>query len=405
MFNIPQIGIIYGSRSCEHEVSVISALQLYRSVDRRKYNVILVYVSQQGEWFVGDPLASINTYRPAFKPDTRGLTRVVPDLTARSGALLAFRHNGLYRGDQVEIVARLDCAIPVMHGLHGEDGTLQGVLEIMDIPYTSTGVTGSAVGMDKIFMKQMFKGFGFPVLPGVAVTRSRWRKAANDVIDAIEKELPYPVFVKPANLGSSIGVTRAQDRDELRNALDLACSFDRRVLVEQGLDKPLEVNCSVRGFDDEAVASVVEMPITAGALLDFKRKYLEGDGAKGMASLKRVVPAPIGDDLTARIQALSIDIFKALDCKGVVRVDYMLETKTDALYITEINTIPGSLSFYLWDKSEPRVTYTELIDLMIRSAMAAYDQKNENNYAFRSDIFRNTQLGTKGAKGTKGGKD
>lgn len=401
MFRIPQIGIIYGSRSCEHEVSVISALQLYRNVDRRKNDVILVYISQQGEWFVGDPLANINTYRPAFKPDTRGLTRVVPDLTARSGALLAFRHNGLYRGDQVEIVARLDCAIPVMHGLHGEDGTLQGVLEIMDIPYTSTGVVGSAVGMDKIFMKQMFKGFGFPVLPGCAVTRSRWRKAPEATIAEIENQLPYPVFVKPANLGSSIGVSCAQNKEELHDALELACSFDRRVLVERGLNKPLEVNCSVRGYDDEAVASVVEMPITAGALLDFNAKYLQGGGNKGMASLRRVVPAPIGEEMTAKIQALSIDIFKALDCKGVVRVDYMLEPETDALYITEINTIPGSLSFYLWDHSEPRVTYRELIDLMIRSAMAAYDQKNENNYAYRSEIFRSTQMGAKGAKGTK----
>lgn len=405
MFRIPQIGILYGSRSCEHEVSVISALQLYRSVDRRKYDAILVYISQQGEWFVGDPLANINTYRPAFKPETVGLTRVVPDLTARSGALLAFKHNGLYRGDQVEIAARLDCAIPVMHGLHGEDGTLQGVLEIMDIPYTSTGVTGSAVGMDKIFMKQMFKGFGFPVLPGCAVTRSRWRKAPEEVIGEVEAGLSYPVFVKPANLGSSIGVSRAEDQQELKEALDLACSFDRRVLVERGLNRPLEVNCSVRGFDDEAVASVVEMPITAGDMLDFYTKYLQGGGSKGMASLKRVVPAPIGEELTRRVQTLAVDIFKALDCKGVVRVDFMLEPDTDELYITEINTIPGSLSFYLWDQSEPRVSYTELIDLMIRSAMDAHDQKNENNYAYRSDIFRNVQVGAKGAKGIKGTKE
>lgn len=404
MFRIPQIGIIYGSRSCEHEVSVISALQLYRNVDRRKYEVTLIYISQQGEWFVGEPLASMNTYRPAFKPDTRGLTRVVPDLTARSGALLAFRHNGLYRGDQVEIVARLDCAIPVMHGLHGEDGTLQGVLEMMDIPYTSTGVAGSAVGMDKILMKQMFRGFGFPVLPGCAVTRSEWRRDPDHVVADVEHALPYPVFVKPANLGSSIGVSRAENAMELRDALDLACSFDRRVLVEKGLTAPLEVNCSVRGFDDDAVASVVEMPITAGALLDFKKKYLEGNGSKGMASLRRVVPAPIGDELTARIQALSLDVFRALDCKGVVRVDYMLEADTDALYITEINTIPGSLAFYLWDKSEPRVSYTELIDRMIQAALAAYDQKNENNYAYRSDIFRNALSGTKGVKGEGGTK-
>ena len=405
MFRIPQIGIIYGSRSCEHEVSVISALQLYRHVDRRKYDVLLIYISQQGEWFVGEPLANINTYRPAFKPDTRGLTRVVPDLTARSGALLALKHNGLYRGDRVEIVARLDCAIPVMHGLHGEDGTLQGVLEMMDIPYTSTGVAGSSVGMDKILMKKIFKGFGFPVLPGCAVTRGAWRARPEEIMNDIEKELPYPVFVKPANLGSSIGVSRAATREELREALTLACTYDRRVLVEQGLNEPLEVNCSVRGFDEEAVASVVEMPVTFGRLLDFHKKYLEAGGAKGMASLRRVVPAPIGEELTQRVQKLSVDIFRALDCKGVVRVIYMLVPDTEELYITEINTIPGSLSFYLWNQSDPAISYPELIDRMIRSALEAHDQKNENNYAYRSDIFRNTSVGTKGTKGIKGTKE
>ena len=398
-----QLGILYGSRSCEHEVSVISALQLYNNVDRERYDATLVYISQQGEWFIGEPLSDIDTYRPFFQNDAKGLVRVLPDMTARSGALIAFERQGLYRGSRVDIAARLDCVIPVMHGLHGEDGTLQGLLEMMDIPYASTGVAGSSIGMDKIMMKAFFRGMGFPVLPGCAVMRSDWTADREAVMDRVEEALSYPVYVKPANLGSSIGVARADDRAGLADALDLASAFDRRILVERGLEKPVEVNCSVRGFDRQAEASVVEMPITGGGFLDFDTKYLMGGGgAKGMASLKRVVPAPIGDDMTHKVRQLSLDVFKALDCKGVVRVDYMIDPVSDALFITEINTIPGSLAFYLWDKSDPVISYSALIDGMVTDAFRAYEEKTQSNYAFRSDIFRHMPSGGKGIKGSKG---
>ncbi len=397
-----QLGIIFGSRSCEHEVSVISALQLARQADRDKYDLVLIYVSQQGEWFTGEPLADLNTYRPRFKPDTKGLLRVLPDLTARSGALIAFSRGGLFRGESRRIAARLDCVIPVLHGLHGEDGTVQGLLELMDLPYASTGVAGSAVGMDKVLMKQCFRGMGFPVLDFVAVLRSQWRRDHGSVFGLVEDALAYPVFVKPANLGSSIGVSRADSRGELEEALDLAAEYDRRILVEKGLDSPLELNCSVLGFDDEALPSVLEMPVTGGQALDFSAKYLRSGGTKGMASLSRVVPAPVGADLTRRIRELSVRVFRALDCRGVVRIDYMLDAAADELYITEINTIPGSLAFYLWNRSEPPLSYRELIDRLVGLALKAHEAKNENSYAYRSEIFLNPALdGAKGAKGTK----
>ena len=295
-------------------------------------------------------------------------------------------------------MARLDCVIPVMHGLHGEDGSLQGLLELADIPYSSTGVTGSAVGMDKITMKRFFRGMGYPVLPDCAMTRAQWEQGQAACVKRVEEALPYPVFVKPACLGSSIGVSRADDRAALMDALNLGFSYDRRVLIEQGLDKPIEVNCSVLGYDGKRRASVLEMPNSGAGFLDFSEKYLAGStGSKGMASLKRIVPAPIGEELTHALQALSLDIFDAMDCKGVVRIDYMLDRHSDHYYITEINTIPGSLAYYLW--AETGLPYSQLIDEMVDCALRAFAEKKRNSFAFSSDILSGVVLG-----GKKGGK-
>ena len=396
-----QLGVIFGSRTCEHEVSIISAVQLMRSVNREKYDVIPMYISQKGEWFTGEPLLDIKTYTP-FDPYKKGIVPVHLDLTAGSGALIHYQPGkGLFSGGKEEIVARLDCVIPVMHGLHGEDGSLQGVLELANIPYTSTGVTGSAIGMDKIAMKRFFRGCGFPILPDCALTRSQWEKDPDSAVRTVEEKLPYPVFVKPACLGSSIGVSRADDAAKLRDALDLAFSYDRRVLVEQGLDKPIEVNCAVLGFDGERKASVLEMPNSGAAFLDFSEKYLAGTGSKGMASLKRIVPAPIGEELTQALQTLSLEIFDALDCKGVVRIDYMLDRHSDNYYITEINTIPGSLAFYLW--AESGLPYGRLIDEMVDCAFRAHGEKERNSFAFSSDILSGVTLGGK-TGGKTGGK-
>ncbi len=396
-----QLGVIFGSRTCEHEVSIISAVQLMRSVNREKYDVIPIYISQKGEWFTGEPLLDIKTYTP-FDPYKTGIVPVHLDLTAGSGALIHYQPGkGLFSGGKEEIVARLDCVIPVMHGLHGEDGSLQGVLELANLPYTSTGVAGSAIGMDKIAMKRFFRGCGFPILPDCALTRSQWEKDADGAVRIVEEKLPYPVFVKPACLGSSIGVSRADDAEKLREALELAFSYDRRVLVEQGLDRPIEVNCSVLGFDGERKASVLEMPNSGAAFLDFSEKYLAGTGSKGMASLKRIVPAPIGEELTKALQTLSLEIFDALDCKGVVRIDYMLDRNSDNYYITEINTIPGSLAFYLW--AESGLSYGKLIDEMVECALRAHREKERNSFAFSSDILSGVTLGGK-AGGKTGGK-
>ena len=395
-----QIGVIFGSRSCEREVAIISAVQLMRHADREKYDIIPVYISDDGNWYTGDKLADIQTYKP-FQPDRKGIVRVFPDLSSGSGALLTIRKaSGLFAREKTEIVARIDAYIIVMHGLNGEDGTLQGLMELMNIPYTSTGVAGSALGMDKIMMKQFFRGAGLPVLPGLSFTRSCFATDRDTVLNKVQQELGLPVFVKPANLGSSIGVSRADDPESLADSLELAFEYDRRVLVENGLDKPIELNCSVMGYDDVAEASPIEMPLNNDEFLDFKDKYLASGGSKGMASLHRVLPAPIEDEMKNEIQDLSRKIFRMLDCKGVVRIDYMYDKHSDKLYITEINTIPGSLAFYLWENAG--ISYSTLIDRMIDYAVKAHADKNQANYAYSSDILKNVSLGVKGAKGSKG---
>ncbi|MBR6954972.1 MAG: D-alanine--D-alanine ligase [Clostridia bacterium] len=398
-----QLGVLFGSRSCEREVAIISAVQLMRYVNPDKYDVIPVYIAPDGRWYTGEKLKQIATFVD-FDPVKSKLEEVRLDMTAGSGALLATRQGkGLLARPQLVMVARLDVCLIVMHGLNGEDGTLQGMLELANLPYTSTGVAGSAIGMDKIMMKAFFRGCGFPVLPGCWFTSTAFREDAEAVAATVERELGYPVFVKPANLGSSIGVTRADDREGLLDALELAFEYDRRVLVEKGLDKPIELNCSVLGFDDEVEASPVEMPVSGGNMLDFGEKYLRGGGTKqnGMASLSRILPAPIPDERRDEIQALSKRIFRELDCKGVVRIDYMWDRATDQLYITEINTIPGSLAFYLWENAG--VKYSTLIDRMVACARKAHHEKNSRTFVYTSEILQGVSLGAKGAKGSKGG--
>ena len=395
-----QIGVIFGSRSCEREVAIISAIQLMRHVDREQYDVIPVYIDESGNWYTGDKLTDIRAFQP-FNPNAAGITKVFPDLTSGSGALMTHtRGSGLFAKEKLEIAARVDVYIVVMHGLNGEDGTLQGMLELANIPYTSTGVAGSALGMDKIMMKQFFRGAGLPVLPGEWFTRSMYESAPDDIIGRVRDQLGFPVFVKPANLGSSIGVSRADDEEELRDSLELAFEYDRRVLVEKGLDHPIELNCSVLGYDDDVTASSIEMPLNSTEFLDFREKYLASGGSKGMASLHRVLPAPIEEELKLQIQDLSRQIFRMLDCKGVVRIDYMFDKASEKLYITEINTIPGSLAFYLWEYDG--LPYAKLIDRMIACAERAAADKNRANYAFTSDILKSASGGAKGAKGAKG---
>ena len=400
--NKKKLGVIFGSRSCEREVSIISAVQMMRHADPEKYEVIPVYIDEHGAWYTGEKLKDIRNYQP-FRPNQEGIRKVFLDMTPGSGALLTLeKGKGLFGKERLTAVARVDIFVIVMHGMNGEDGTLQGMLEMANLPYTSAGVGASALGMDKILMKQFFRGGGLPVLPAEWYTRSRFEADETTVMDDIEKKLGYPIYTKPANLGSSIGVSRAANREELREALSLAFEYDRRVLVEKGLDRPIELNCSVLGYDGEIEASPIEMPISGEDFLDFGEKYLASGGSKGMASLHRVLPAPIEDSLRIEIQEMSKTIFRMMDCKGVVRIDYMFDRESEKLFITEINTIPGSLAFYLWENAG--TPYRKLIDHLAELAEKAHRDRNHATYAYQSDILKGAFGGAKGAKGSKGAK-
>jgi D-alanine-D-alanine ligase len=394
------LAVIYGSRTCEHDVSVVSALQCMEAAERGGYRVVPVYIARDGKWYTGDTLRDVALYAH-FDPSAVGVQRVILDVNP-GGGLLARPHTGgkgrgLFAPKQEPVIAVIDVVVPVLHGLHGEDGTLQGLLELADIPYTSSGVLGSAVGMDKIAMKMLYQGAGIPVVPYTWFLREAWTRDAEAVLARIEGTLAYPVFVKPANLGSSIGVSRAADRDALREAIEVATAYDRRVLVEAAVERPAEVNCAVLGYGEEVRASVCEMPISTAELLTYQDKYLRG--GKGMQSQARRVPAPIDEERTARAQELACAAFRALDCKGVARVDLLL-TEAGEMFVNEINTIPGSLAFYLW--KEEGIDYPELLERMVEYAYRAHAEKKRNVFAYDSAILQSYQEGRRGSKGAKG---
>ena len=396
------IAVFFGSRSCEHDVSIVSALQCIEATKAAGFNVTPVYISRDGLWYTGEPLENIETFRE-FNPMTKGITRVTLDVTANAGDLWAWppQRAGLFAKVPAPL-CHIDCVIPVFHGWHGEDGTIQGLLEMANIPYASSGVLGSAIGMDKIAMKQILRGAGFPVLDFVWFTREQLKKERQAVIERVEKEIKYPAFIKPAALGSSIGVSRARNREELERALDVAASYDRRILVEVGVVHPVEINCAAVGYGEDVRASVCEMPVPSSndTFLDFWQKYLrnastKGGDSRGMKSLSRVVPAPIGEELTGRIQTMTCDIFKLLDCRGTVRVDFILD-QNDMLFVNEPNTIPGSLAFYLWKACG--LDFPKLIEKMVEDALRAHADKNSSVFAYDSSILKKVAAGTKGSK-------
>lgn len=405
-----KVAVIYGSRTCEHDVSIVSALQAMDNLDKNEYEIVPVYIARDGQWYTGRLLRNI-TFYSAFKPEL--VTHVAPVMSEDGkltlmpvtsiaphgfkGMVKVLMSNMNLGEDTVE---KCDVVLPVMHGMNGEDGTLQGLLELFNVPYTSTGVLGSALGMDKIAMKQFFRGCGLPVVNGMWFARSEWNKNHEEVLNRVESSCPYPVYVKPANLGSSIGISRATDRQSLIKAIETAVEYDRRILVERGIEKPVEINCSALRIKGEVRASLCEMPASWEEFLTFDDKYLRGSKSgkgQGMESLARKVPAPISDELTQRIQQMTTQVYNAMDCKGVVRIDYMLDG--DELYINEINIIPGSLAFYLWEPLG--ISFKEMLDCMIEDAFTAYAEKNRSVFSYDSSILRSVQGGLKGAKGGK----
>lgn len=393
-----KLAVIFGGRAAEHDVSIVTGIQLIENADKSKYEIIPVYITREGEWYTGEKLKSIEFIKKFDRNDKSITAAYLSPVPGIGGLVCMGPSGGLFA--KAQKVIEVDVVIPAMHGLNGEDGTLQGLLELSDIPYASAGVLGSSAGMDKILMKSTFKGADIPVIESDYFTRDEWTKNQSEILSVLEKSLPYPMFVKPANLGSSIGISRANDREGLIKAIDIAGEYDRRIIVERAVTSIMEINCSCMGYGDAIAASVCEQPVSWKEFLTFDEKYLRSDSSKGMQSLARKIPAPISKERTEEIQALSVKIFKLLDCKGVVRIDYIIDTAQDKLYANEINTIPGSFAFYLWEPLG--VTFSALIDTLVNDAIKANQDKRKSTFAFDSDILKKVNIGgTKGSKSTK----
>lgn len=399
-----KVAVLFGGKSTEHEISIISAIQAIGYIDRDKYDVIPVYMTKNNDFYVGESIDKIEEYTH------------IPELIKKSTQVVWIKE-----GDKVSLVrypmkkfgnnviSTVDVAFPIVHGTNVEDGTLQGYLATMGLPVVGCDVLSSAVGMNKYVMKTVLKDNGIPVLDCKCYT---WKDYENvdALVAKIEAAFSYPVIIKPLNLGSSIGIKKASDRDGLLEALDLGFEFSKKILVEPAITALKEINCSVLGDYESAEASECEEPINSDDILSFEDKYIGGakgsakggaktGGSKGMASLKRKIPADITSEMRDEIRKMAVDAFICLGCSGVSRIDFMIDMDTNKVYLNEINTIPGSLSFYLWEPVG--VKYDVLLDRMIQLALKADRESHKVVYSFETNVLEGVHLGG-GSKGAKG---
>lgn len=397
------VAVFFGGRSVEHEISVISAIQAINAFDADKYNVIPVYISKNGRWYTGDELLNVRNYRNIDKL-IKSCTEVY--MRPEYGDYNLYKAEGNLFGKKAPIVSMIDVALPVLHGTHGEDGIFEGLLDTIGLPYAGCNVLASANGMDKITMKMILRSCGVPVVDYVWFTDGQWRNQRDAQIGKVESELEYPVIVKPANLGSSVGISKAGNKKELEQAIDNAERFSSRIIVERMVQQLKEINCSVLGNADECKPSVCEEPVKSGDFLSYEDKYMGGGSTKqggskqGMQSSERRVPADLPSNVTERIRQMACDTFTALGCHGVSRIDVMIDEADNSIYVNEINTIPGSLSFYLWEATG--LSFTSLMDELVRLAFERKRAENLKTFSFDNNIFAmGATSGTKGAKGSK----
>lgn len=390
------VGVFFGGRSVEHEISVISALQAINAFDQSKYNIIPIYISKQGRWYTGPLTLDVRNYK-----DMKSLCERSEEVFMRPeyGDYKLYRANpggGLF-SKKNPVYEELHVVIPVLHGSHGEDGMFEGLLETIGIPFAGCDTLSSANGMDKITMKMILRAEGIPVVDYVWFTDKEWIDNRDAIVDKIEGKLGYPVIVKPANLGSSVGIGKAADRQSLIEKVDNAEKFSQRIIVEHMIEDMMEINCSVLGDADDHQSSVCEEPISKGDFLSYEEKY--GGGAKaGMQASEKKIPADIPAEMSEEIRRMAGETFRVLSCHGVSRVDVMVDRKDDSIYVNEINTIPGSLSFYLWEESG--ISFTQLMDRLVALALKRKRETDRKTFTYDANIFA-MGGGVKG--GVKGG--
>lgn len=386
-----KVGVLFGGASVEHEVSIISASQAMAALDREKYEVVPVYLSKHHQLFSSEKFTEVETFRDLDKVE-----KSFPQVSLvreKSKYFLVPVKPSLF-SKPIEI----DLMIPVVHGTHCEDGTVQGLFESVGIPYAGCDVIAAAVGQDKVVMKHILQNSGIPIVDWFWFYRYEFERSSSEFLIRASA-LGFPVVVKPANLGSSVGITVAKTEEEFFVAVREASRYDVKIVVEKGITALREVNCSVLGFDSEMKASVLEEVRKSDEILSYENKYTSGSkgSSKGMASASRIVPAPLNEHQTQEIQHYAIETFKALGSSGVARIDFLLDESAHRVYVNEINTIPGSLAFYLWDASG--MDFTALMDQLVKQAVDRQRMREKMIFSYDTNLLASYKKGVKGAKG------
>ena len=392
-----KLGVIFGGESVEHEVSVISAVQAMENLNQDKYDIVPIYISKDRIWYTGKMLMDIDVYK-----DFDDLKRYAKEvtLTKKGDRFVLMSTNSIFRKEVTDV----DIMFPIVHGNNVEDGSIQGYLDSIGIPYVGSNVLGSALGQDKVVMKQLFNSANLPVVDYTWFYENEYSENKDNILKDIKK-IGYPVVVKPATLGSSVGITYVKSNKEIEAAIDEALKYDIKIIVEKAVDNLIEVNCSVVGDYKYQEASAIEEVLSDNELLTYADKYI-GDSkgklkgttkaSKGMASASRIIPAKIDKKLSNEVVKLSKETFKLLNLSGVCRIDFLINKKEKKVYINEPNTIPGSLAFYLW--TPVGKSYEKLLDEVINIAIKNYKNKHKKTYSFNTNILNNYN-GIKGSKG------
>lgn len=400
-----RLGVLFGGESVEHEVSIISAIQAMNKMDTEKYEIVPIYVTKDRQWYTGDSLKDIEVYSDLALVK-RYSKNVV--LYEKNGHFL-LQSKGFFK----RIVKEIDMVFPIVHGTNVEDGVLQGYLQTIGIPFVGGDVYASVVGQEKIFMKEIFASHNLPICDYTWFYDCDYNYDKQAILAKINK-LGYPVIVKPATLGSSVGIKTAKNEEEVVDAIEEAIKYDNKILVEKLVENLMEVNISVLGNYEKQDVSAIEQVMTTNDFLTYEDKYIGGGktkgskavhrtkASKGMASADRVIPAPLEEDMKKEVEEVAVKAFKALGSSGVVRIDFLVDSKAGKIYINEVNNIPGSLSFYLWEPIGKE--YTELLDDMINIGIRDYKRRTNKIHSFESNILKGftSMGGVKGMKGSKG---
>ena len=389
-----KVGVIFGGETVEHEVSIISAVQAMNKLDNEKYEIIPIYISKEGEWFTGAVLREIETFK-----DLDLLKRYTKNVVLyKKDNRFVLQKKGFIK----KIVDEVDIILPVVHGTNVEDGVLQGYLKTIGVPFVGSNVLASAVAQDKVIQKQVFECTGLPITKYYWFYDCDYKDDSSSVIKEIENKLDYPMIVKPATLGSSVGISSVENKKELEDAIEDAIKYDNKIVVEEKVENLTEVNISVLGNFESQKLSEIEEVMTDNSLLTYEDKYVGGGkktGSKGMASASRKIPASIDHKLKEEVETIATKAFRAVGLSGVTRIDFLIDKKKKNVFINEINSCPGSLAFYLWEAKDKN--FTSLLDEMINIAIKSYKKEQGKVRSFNSNILSGFN-GLKGAKGKFG---